>query len=299
MPRPRARPRAPGRASARERSPETGNLRARSTARQVRPVVGACGFEKRWMKWFTRTGRSPRALAQRRNGELDGVDPVVEVLAEPPRGDLLAQIAMRRRHDSRRRPRAVSVAPERLDRSFLQDAQELDLRRLGQLRHLVEEQRPAVGRSEASRRRRSRPVKAPRSWPNSSASSSVSGKAAQLTATKAFAARGLRSCSARATSSLPVPLSPRMTTDASLGATASRRLIEPLHLGRMADQPVVRRSSPPAWRARRSGPGAARERSRAATSGCRARRSAPAWSGNRTPLPSGWPPPPRCWRDRS
>ncbi len=65
---------------------------------------------------------------------------------------------------------------------------------------------------------RSRPEKAPRSWPNSSLSSSADGIAAQLTATK----RPLRPearCSARATRSLPVPVSPVTSTSASVGPT--------------------------------------------------------------------------------
>jgi hypothetical protein len=64
-------------------------------------------------------------------------------------------------------------------------------------------------------------VKLPRTWPNSSLSMSDRGIAAQLTATKRFAARGERSWIARATSSLPVPVSPRTSTVASVGATRS------------------------------------------------------------------------------
>ena len=52
------------------------------------------------------------------------------------------------------------------------------------------------------------PVKAPFSWPNSSLSTSVGGSAAQLTRTSGRACRRLRSCSARANSSLPVPVGP-------------------------------------------------------------------------------------------
>ncbi len=55
-------------------------------------------------------------------------------------------------------------------------------------------------------------VKAPRACPNSSDSSSAAGMAAQLTATKRRSARGEASWMARATSSLPVPLSPWMST---------------------------------------------------------------------------------------
>ncbi len=63
------------------------------------------------------------------------------------------------------------------------------------------------------------PVNAPRSCPKSSLSSSVSVKAAQLMATKGPAARRLLRCSARAINSLPVPLSPRISTLELDGAT--------------------------------------------------------------------------------
>ncbi len=68
---------------------------------------------------------------------------------------------------------------------------------------------------------RTAPVKAPFSWPNSSLSSRFSGMAAQLIATKGLFARGPRSCSARASASLPVPLSPRMSTGAATAASRS------------------------------------------------------------------------------
>ena len=53
------------------------------------------------------------------------------------------------------------------------------------------------------------PVKEPFSWPNSSDSISSAGTAAQFSVTKGPSRRGLRSCSARAISSLPVPVSPQ------------------------------------------------------------------------------------------
>ena len=67
------------------------------------------------------------------------------------------------------------------------------------------------------------PVNAPFSWPNSSLSISVAGMAAQLTRTNARPLRGLRWCSARASSSLPVPVSPSSRTAASVGATCDTR----------------------------------------------------------------------------
>ncbi len=62
------------------------------------------------------------------------------------------------------------------------------------------------------------PVNAPFSWPKSSVSSRFSGIAAQLMATNGPSARGLSTWSARAKSSLPVPLSPSRSTVASVAA---------------------------------------------------------------------------------
>ena len=56
------------------------------------------------------------------------------------------------------------------------------------------------------------PVNAPRSWPNSSLSSSVSGSAAQLRRTNGCCARGERRWIVSANTSLPTPVSPRMST---------------------------------------------------------------------------------------
>ena len=79
-------------------------------------------------------------------------------------------------------------------------------------------------------RRPTAPVKAPRSWPNSSLSSSDSASAAQFSRTKGAAARSEALCSAAAMSSLPVPLSPTMSTLDRLGATwvtvSSRAVID-------------------------------------------------------------------------
>lgn len=63
------------------------------------------------------------------------------------------------------------------------------------------------------------PVNAPFSWPNSSASTSDSENAPQFTATNGRLRRALRLWIWRATSSLPVPVSPMISTLASLGAT--------------------------------------------------------------------------------
>jgi hypothetical protein len=67
------------------------------------------------------------------------------------------------------------------------------------------------------------PVNAPRTWPKSSDSSSVSGMAAQFTLISGMSRCALRSWMARATSSLPVPVSPVMSTVLLVSATSSPR----------------------------------------------------------------------------
>ena len=89
------------------------------------------------------------------------------------------------------------------------------------LADLVEEEGAAVGELElADLAASTAPVKAPRSWPNSSLSRSVSGMAPQLMATKARRAAGSRGGGRCATSSLPVPLSPMISTLERVGATS-------------------------------------------------------------------------------
>ena len=65
------------------------------------------------------------------------------------------------------------------------------------------------------------PVNAPRTWPNSSDSSSVSGSAPQLSATNGRSRRGELKWIARATSSLPVPDSPVIRIVLVVPATVS------------------------------------------------------------------------------
>ena len=69
----------------------------------------------------------------------------------------------------------------------------------------------------------SAPVNAPRMWPKSSDSSSVSGSAPQLRATNGRSRRSEWKCSARAISSFPVPDSPVTSTVLVVFATDSTR----------------------------------------------------------------------------
>ncbi len=111
-------------------------------------------------------------------------------------------------------------------------------------------------------------VKAPLTWPNSSLSNTPSPRAPALTAMNGFWARSEAACSQRATTSLPVPCSPVISTLASDGATRSkiRRTCS------IAREPAIRGgSSPPA--ARRSfSPASLPERRRARASSIWVRR---------------------------
>ena len=75
--------------------------------------------------------------------------------------------------------------------------------------------------SKRPMRRRSAPVKLPFSWPKSSLSSSVSGIDEHCSVTKGCDARGPAAWIARASSPLPVPLSPVSSTVACAGATCA------------------------------------------------------------------------------
>ena len=80
---------------------------------------------------------------------------------------------------------------------------------------------PPDASSSAPARARSAPVKAPFSCPNSSLSTSPGASAPQSTTTNGRSARGEARCSAAASTSLPVPLSPSISTVESDGAACS------------------------------------------------------------------------------
>ena len=84
---------------------------------------------------------------------------------------------------------------------------------------------PPEACSNSPRWRAEAPVNAAASWPNSSLASTLSASAAQFSATNGPSARRLPSWSARATSSLPAPVSPSTSTGSSLGATRTTRAI--------------------------------------------------------------------------
>ena len=125
---------------------------------------------------------------------------------------------------------------------------------------------PACAASNRPVRLSTAPVNEPLTCPNSSLSSRLSVRAPQLTRMYGPVDRGLRSWTARATSSLPVPVSPTIRTQARDGAT--RRVVRH-HLlqgraaaddarqgGIVADAPRLRFVAAPARRGSSSGQGA-------------------------------------------
>ena len=77
---------------------------------------------------------------------------------------------------------------------------------------------PPSASSNLPRRSATAPVKAPLMWPNSSLSISSSGIAAQFSSTNGACRRRLSAWMLRATSSLPVPFSPKISTRPLVGA---------------------------------------------------------------------------------
>ena len=115
------------------------------------------------------------------------------------------------------------VPPTPEERSRLEHPQQLDLAVGRHLPDLVEEQRAAVGQLDqpglGARAGERAPLVA-----EQLALEQPLGQRAAVDARRTAARRAaIRSWMARATSSLPVPLSPRMSTAASVGATRSIR----------------------------------------------------------------------------
>ena len=126
----------------------------------------------------------------------------------------------------------VCVAAHALELLLLHEAQDLSLQGQGQVADLVEEERAVVRHLRLARPcAPDAPVKAPFSWPKSSFSRSASGMAAQLMATKGPLARAESWWRARLISSLPVPLSPRRSTVASVAAARWMASIVSLRAG--------------------------------------------------------------------
>ena len=171
----------PGQRIREERRPRVGGERLRGQA-----VVGAGPREE--VLGQEEDVRPP--LGERGEPHGDDGEPVIEVLAESASPHRLQEVLARRRGD-RDVGRLALRAAEPPHRPVLEDLQELRLDALRQEADLVEEEDAAVRGLEETRLGLARVGEGPRSKPNSSASSRVSGIAAQFTSTSGPAARGL------------------------------------------------------------------------------------------------------------
>ena len=160
-------------------------------------------------------------LAQRRHVDLDDLQPVVQVLAELALEHHRLEIAVGGGDDAHVDGDAL-VAAQLGELGVLQHVQQLGLERRLHLADLVEEDRAAVGLLELADARRRRAGEGALLVAEQLALEQL-GRAAPRSSPSRTArcCRDERWWIARATSSLPTPLSPRISTVTSLSATCS------------------------------------------------------------------------------
>src|SRR3990167_5375395 len=158
-------------------------------------------------------------LAQGRDPDREDVQPIEKVRAEPPFMCRRFEVAVGRRDHPDPDPDGRSA--HALELPFLEHAEQLRLKVERQLADLVQEDGPSVGQLEAADLPRERPREGALLVAEQLALEESAGMAAQFTFTSGLCRRALRSWRARATNSLPVPVSPRRRTQASVGATVS------------------------------------------------------------------------------
>ena len=177
-------------------------------------------------------------LAQRRHADRHHVQPVVEILAERARPGWPVAGRMLVAAMTRTSTWIVRVPPRRSISRCWRARSSLACRSTRRLPTSSRKSVPPWASSNLPGLRAYAPVKAPFSWPKSSDSSSESGIAARLTATKGCARRGLWLWMARATSSLPVPLSAVISTRGVRLRHLRDQLVEPHHPRMPPDQLV-------------------------------------------------------------
>ena len=167
------------------------------------------------MKCQTSSGTSSAPLAQGRDGEGEHVEAVEEVGAEPPLAHVPREVAVGRgQHPHVHLDRLRGAQP--LERPALEHAQQLGLHAEGQLADLVEEDRAAVGHLEAAEGARDGAGEGALLVAEQLALDQGVGKGGAVDGRRAAGSlRRLRSWMARATRSLPVPVSPRIRTGES------------------------------------------------------------------------------------
>ena len=165
----------------------------------------------------------PPALAQRRHGDREDVQPVPEVLAEAARLRISSSSAPVGRGDQPHVHPDRPVAADALELSLLDHPQELRLQLQRQLADLVEEQRAAVGGLEPPLALGDRPGEGAPLVAEELALDERRRQGGAVRPNEGALPRGLRLWIARATSSLPTPVSPWSRTVLEVGATCLTR----------------------------------------------------------------------------
>ena len=89
-------------------------------------------------------------VAERRQGQLDDVEPIEQIVAEPAGGDLGVQVLVRRRDQPDVRGPGPGLA-DPLVATLLEEPEQLGLERQGQVGHFVEEQGSSCRRGDLAR----------------------------------------------------------------------------------------------------------------------------------------------------
>ena len=153
---------------------------------------------------------------------LDDRQAVVEILAERALVRAEGERAVRRRDDAHV-DRALRVAADAADRARLDAPGGAWTGRSRGISPISSRKSvPPWASSKTPRRSLTAPLNAPRTCPKSSVSIRFSGMAPQSTGTKGPEARDDAACSERAATSLPVPVSPAMSSVAFVDAMRSR-----------------------------------------------------------------------------
>jgi hypothetical protein len=151
------------------------------------------------------------ARPQRWDVQTYHVEAVKQVFPKPALGHLRFQVAVGRRNDPDIHLDGLFLA-YRVNFALLQEAQQLGLDVQGQLSNFVQKQRSSGGRPDDAQGVFVGPGKSSLRCPNSRLSTNSAGIAAQLKGKNTRSRRRLVAWSARATSSLPTPDSPVMST---------------------------------------------------------------------------------------
>ncbi len=155
-----------------------------------------------------------RALAQRRHVDHEHLEAVEEIAPERPARDVLLEGHVGRHHHARGRFPTRARRADPADLVAVERAQQLRLGIDGQLADLVEEERPALRFGERADPSRDRSGERAALVSEQLALDELARQRATFIATNASGDRGPSVCSARATSSLPTPVSPATSTGA-------------------------------------------------------------------------------------